>query len=100
MVCGLVPISLDSHELGILLDKHFKVLIQRYAKIWIFRSPSHFVYDFPRKMFFMVCSTRFFLPENFLEENEPQKPQNLKKMLRKSRASNGWAAIFKNAAFS
>ena len=30
----------------------------------------------------------FFLSENFLQENEPQKPENLKKMLRKSPASN------------
>ena len=29
--------------------------------------------------------------------NEPQKPQNLNKMLRKSPASNAWDAIFKNA---
>ena len=31
---------------------------------------------------------------------EPQKPQNLKKILRKSQASNAWATIFKNADFS
>ena len=29
------------------------------------------------------CNTRFFLQEKFLQENEPQKPRNLKKMLRK-----------------
>ena len=28
---------------------------------------------------------------------EPQKPQNLKKILRKSQASNAWAATLKNA---
>ena len=34
------------------------------------------------------------------EQHDPQKPQNLKEMLRKSPASNGWGAIFKNANFS
>ena len=32
--------------------------------------------------------------------NEPQKGQNLKKMLRNSPASNAWAAIFEDADFS
>ena len=41
-----------------------------------------------------VC-TRFFL-----QENEPQKLENLKKMLRKSPASSAWSAIFKNPDFS
>ena len=36
----------------------------------------------------------------FLQENETQKPKNFKKMLRKSPASNVWAAIFKNTYFS
>ena len=40
-----------------------------------------------------------FLLEKFLLENEPQKPRNLKKMLRKSPASDTWAAIFENAIF-
>ena len=40
------------------------------------------------------------LYEKFLSENEPQKPLKLKKMLRKSPASNVWAAIFENADFS
>ena len=31
---------------------------------------------------------------------EPQKPQNLKKILRKSQVSNAWATIFKNNDFS
>ena len=43
--------------------------------------------------------TYFFIWESFLLENEPQKPQNLSKMLRKFPASNVWAAIFKNADF-
>ena len=42
----------------------------------------------------------FFLWETFLLENEPQKSQNLKKMLRKSPALNTWVAIFKNGDFS
>ena len=33
-------------------------------------------------------------------ENEPQKPQNIKEMLRKSPAWNGWTAILKNTEFS
>ena len=37
-----------------------------------------------------------FLYENFLQENEPQKP----KMLKKSPDSNPWATILKNADFS
>ena len=41
-----------------------------------------------------------FLQENFLWQNKPQKPRNLKKMLRKFPASNVRAAIFKNADFS
>ena len=44
---------------------------------------------FLEKCFLWYVLHVFFLSENFLEENEPQKPQNLKKMLRKSRASNG-----------
>ena len=31
------------------------------------------------------------------EKNEPQKSQNLKKMLRKPPGSNAWATTFKNA---
>ena len=42
----------------------------------------------------------FFSYENVLYENEIQKPQNFKKMLRKSLAWNAWAATFKNADFS
>ena len=42
----------------------------------------------------------FFLWEKVLLENEPQKSQNLKKMVRKSPASNVWAAIFKYTEFS
>ena len=41
-----------------------------------------------------------FLKEKFLSENEPQKTQNLQKMLRKSPASYASAGIFKNADFS
>ena len=33
-------------------------------------------------------------------ENEPQKPKNFKKMLRKSPASDAYAAIFENSDFS
>ena len=51
------------------------------------------MWEIPEYMF-------FFLSEKFLQENEPQKSQNLKKMLRKSPASNALAAIFKNANFS
>ena len=36
----------------------------------------------------MNVYTSFFLSEKFLYENEPQKPKNLKKMLRKSPASD------------
>ena len=43
-------------------------------------------------------STHFF-KEKSLQENEPEKPQNLQKMLRKSPASNAWAAILKNVDF-
>ena len=46
-----------------------------------------------------VQTSMFFLRKSF-KESEPQKPKNLKKMLRKSPASNAWAAIFKNADFS
>ena len=42
---------------------------------------------------------RFFKKEKCLLENEPQKPQHHKKMLRKSTASNAEAAIFENADF-
>ena len=41
-----------------------------------------------------------FLKEKFIYKNEPQKPQNLKKMLRTFPASNAWTAVFKNADFS
>ena len=34
------------------------------------------------------------------QQVEPQKPQNLKKILRKYQASNDWATVFKNADFS
>ena len=34
------------------------------------------------------------------QQVEPQNPQNLKKLLRKSQASNVWATTFKNADFS
>ena len=37
--------------------------------------------------------------KKFLYKNEPQKAQNLKKMLRKSPASNARATIFRNAEF-
>ena len=40
------------------------------------------------------CITRFF------KENEPWKPQNFKKMLRKSPSSNAWAEILKSAGFT
>ena len=40
-----------------------------------------------------------FLWEKFLKENEIQRPQNLKKMLQKSPASNVRPSIFKNADF-
>ena len=43
---------------------------------------------------------QFFLWEKFLYQNEPQKPKKIKKILRKSRAIDAWAAIFKNADFS
>ena len=43
---------------------------------------------------------KYVFQENILQENEPQKPQKLKKMLRKSPASNAWAAIFNKADFS
>ena len=46
-----------------------------------------------RKMFVMIHV--FFLEEKFLYENELQKPQNLKKILRKSPASDASAASFK-----
>ena len=38
-----------------------------------------------------------YLANNQPSNNEPQKPQNFKEMLRKSPASNLWATIFKNA---
>ena len=41
-----------------------------------------------------------FLHGFFYKKNEPQKPKNLKKILEKSRASDVWAAIFKNPDFS
>ena len=44
-------------------------------------------------------SQKCFILEKFLYENEPNEPQNLKKMLRKSPAPNDRAAIFKNADF-
>ena len=43
-------------------------------------------------------STRFFVRTFFY--NELQKPWNFEKMLRKSRASNAWAAILKSLIFS
>ena len=36
----------------------------------------------------------------FCKENEPQKPKNLKEMLKKPPAWNTWAPIFKKADFS
>ena len=35
----------------------------------------------------------FLLKKKFLKGNQPQKLKNLKKMLRKSPASNAWAAM-------
>ena len=42
----------------------------------------------------------FFCKENFYKKMSLKNPKNFKKMLRKSPASNVWAAIFKNADFS
>ena len=53
-------------------------------------------YPFSQKKFIVIS---VFLSENVLKENEPQKTQNLKKILRKSPALNAWAAIFKNVDF-
>ena len=39
----------------------------------------------------------FFYNKSFCKKNKPQKPQNPKKILRKSPASDAWTAIFKNA---
>ena len=41
-----------------------------------------------------------FFKEKFLSQNEPQKSKKIQKMLRKSAASNAWAAICKNGQFS
>ena len=41
-----------------------------------------------------------FFKENFLSQNEPQKSKKIQNMLRKSAASNAWAAICKNGQFS
>ena len=46
-----------------------------------------------------VQYTFFFYKKNFYKK-EPQKPQNLKKLLREFPASIVWAAIFKNPNFS
>ena len=42
----------------------------------------------------------FFHKKMFCKENEPQKPKNLKEMLKKPPAWNTWAPIFKKADFS
>ena len=42
----------------------------------------------------------FFYKKRFYKKKEPRKPKNLKKMFRKSPASDALAKIFKNADFS
>ena len=42
----------------------------------------------------------FFHKKNCYKKKSLKKPKNLKKVLRKSPASNAWAKIFKNADFS
>ena len=46
----------------------------------------------------IACSLTMLI--HILQENEPQKTQNLNKMLRKSPVSYAWAAIFQNVDFS
>ena len=47
-----------------------------------------------------VISIHDFLIRKSFASKKPQKLKNLKKMLRKSPASDAWAEIFKNADFS
>ena len=49
------------------------------------------------KRFLNTC---FLYKKNFYKEMSVKDLQNLKKLLRKSPASNAWAAIFKNSDFS
>ena len=44
--------------------------------------------------------TRFFYKTSFYKKVSLEKPQKLKKMLRKFPASDAWAAVFINANFS
>ena len=48
----------------------------------------------------MLQMYMFFYKKNIHKKNEPQKPKNLKKILRESLASNALAETFKNADFS
>ena len=59
----------------------------------------------PSSMFLLFLisgskNTRFFKEKHFYKKKTLKNPQNLKKMFRKSPASNTWAVIFKNADFS
>ena len=51
-------------------------------------------------LYFDAWMTGSFYKKHSYKKNEPQKPKNLKKMLKKSPASDAWAAIFENAGFS
>ena len=64
------------------------------GKIW--KKSGYDIYYF---MTYTLCNTRFFI-RKFYKRKWASKALNLKKMLRKSPASNPWAEIFKNADFS
>ena len=58
-----------------------------------------FIFPTLSTIYLFLSNLRYnsFLWETFFWENEPQKVQNLQNMLRKSPASNDWAAICKSA---
>ena len=65
MVCSLISIYFDNPQLDIQQNQtvqHFRLMIHRYAQIDFLEkdlrivSALRFVYDFSRKMFFMLYS--------------------------------------------
>ena len=58
MLCSLVSVYFDSPQLGLQYKQtawNLRLFIQRYASLEVV-SPSHFVYDFSRKMVLMLYS--------------------------------------------
>ena len=58
------------------------------------RELASLLFRVPKHKLLSLCTV--FLEEKISWENDPQKPKNFKKILRKCPASNAWAAILKN----